>query len=271
MADITATMVRELRDRTGVAMMDCKAALSESGGDMDKAVDSLRKKGKTKQDKLASREAKEGRLAVIDREDHKSSALVEVNCNTDFTAKSEPVTKLANDAARLLLKNPGTDIAQASELSANITAVAQQTGENVRIGSTAVLDNPEGVVGSYIYAATGKIGVIMSFTGHPSEDLIKDIGGHITFSNPLGLTRDQVPADVVAKEREIAVEQAKATGKPQNIAEKIAEGKLTAFFAERVLLDQEFFNGGKFKGTIGNLLKQNGCTLEKYVRIEVGQ
>src|ERR1700719_1454279 len=134
MADITATMVRELRERTGVAMMDCKAALAECGGDMDKAVDSLRKKGKTKQDKLASREAKEGRLAAIDPEDHKGSALVEVNCNTDFTAKSEPVTKLANEAARLLLKNPTADINQAADLSASITAVAQQTGENVRIG-----------------------------------------------------------------------------------------------------------------------------------------
>lgn len=111
----------------------------------------------------------------------------------------------------------------------------------------------------------------MQFTGNPSEELIKQIGGHIAFARPLGLNRSEVPADLVAKEREIAVEQAKATGKPQQIAEKIAEGKLNAFFGERVLLDQEFFNAAVFKGSVGNYLKQNNVTLEKYVRIEVGQ
>jgi elongation factor Ts len=111
----------------------------------------------------------------------------------------------------------------------------------------------------------------MAFTGSPSEELIKNLGGHIAFAKPLGLTRDSVPADLVAKERDFAVEQAKATGKPQQIAEKIAEGKLNAFFAERVLLDQEFFNAQAYKGTISNYLKQNGATLTQYVRIEVGQ
>ena len=107
--------------------------------------------------------------------------------------------------------------------------------------------------------------------GTPSDDLVKQVGGHIAFARPLGLTRDAVPADLVAKERELAVEQAKATGKPQQIAEKIAEGKMNSFFAERVLLDQEFFNAQVFKGTVQNYLKQHGVTLEKYVRIEVGQ
>src|SRR5262249_6077692 len=109
------------------------------------------------------------------------------------------------------------------------------------------------------------------FTGNPSEELIKQVGGHIAFARPLGLTRDAVPAELVAKEKEIAVEQAKATGKPQNIAEKIAEGKLNAFFAERVLLDQEFFNAQVFKGSIANFLKQNNVGLQQYVRLEVGQ
>jgi elongation factor Ts len=112
----------------------------------------------------------------------------------------------------------------------------------------------------------------MSFSGgNASDELVKQLGGHIAFARPIGLTRDTVPADLVAKEREIALEQAKATGKPQQIAEKIAEGKLNSFFAERVLLDQEFFNAQVFKGTVANYLKQNGVTLEKYVRLEVGQ
>jgi elongation factor Ts len=142
----------------------------------------------------------------------------------------------------------------------------------VVIGKTGVLSNPAGAVGLYTYGITGKIGVIMSFSGGtPSDDLIKQIGGHIAFAKPAGLTREAVPADLVAKEREFAVEQAKATGKPQQIAEKIAEGKLNSFFAERVLLDQEFFNGQVFKGSITNYLKQNNVTLEKYERVEVGQ
>jgi elongation factor Ts len=271
MADITASMVRELRERTGVAMMDCKAALNETGGDLEKAVDHLRKKGKTKQDKLASRQATEGRIVVLDRADGKASALVEINCNTDFTAKSEPVAKLAAAAVHMLLQKPGADVAQDSAIAHQITAVAQQTGENVRIGRAVVVENAAGSAGSYLYITTGKIGVLMSFGGKPNADLVKDLGGHIAFNNPLGLTRAEVPADIVARERDIAVEQAKATGKPQNIAEKIAEGKLNSFYAERVLLDQAFYNPAKFKGSIAKLLEQNSCTLEKYVRVEIGR
>jgi elongation factor Ts len=111
----------------------------------------------------------------------------------------------------------------------------------------------------------------MAFKGSPSDELVKQLGGHIAFARPLGLTRDAVPADLVAKEKEFAVEQAKATGKPQQIAEKIAEGKMNAFFAERVLLDQEFFNAGVFKGSISAYLKQEGVSLENYARVEVGQ
>jgi elongation factor Ts len=111
----------------------------------------------------------------------------------------------------------------------------------------------------------------MAFTGSPGDELIKQIGGHIAFSRPMGMTRGDIPADVVAKEREIAVEQAKATGKPQNIAEKIAEGKLNSFFAERVLLDQEFINADAFKGKVGDMLKARGAKLERYERLEVGQ
>ena len=142
----------------------------------------------------------------------------------------------------------------------------------MRLGKTARLDAPaNGKAGLYLYGITGKIGVIMAFTGSASEELIKQIGGHIAFAKPLGLTRESVPADVVAKERNFTVEQAKATGKPQQIAEKIAEGKMNSFYAERSLLDQEFFNAAVFKGTIANYLKQNGVGLTKYVRIEVGQ
>ena len=270
MAEITAKLVNDLRAKTGQPMMDCKRALTEVGGDLDKAIDYFRKKGVKAS--LTERSASEGRVVGVISEDKKAAALVEVNCNTDFTAKSEPVLKLAANAARLLLHNPNVDIAQAAQVSADLTTAAQTTGENIRIGKTTYISSPTGTVGLYLYKISGKIGVLMSFTGGPpSEELIRNVGGHIAFARPMGLKREELPADLVAKEREFAVEQARATGKPQNIAEKIAEGKLNSFYAERVLLDQEFFNSQLFKGTVAQYLKSNGVGLEKYVRIEVGQ
>ena len=271
MAEITAKMVNELRAKTGQGMMECKKALTANDGDMQKAVDYFRAKGiKTS---LAERGASEGRVAGVVADDGKSAALVEINCNTDFTAKSQPVLALATNAARLLLHNPDADVAQAAAVNSNITEVSQQTGENIRVGQTAVLSNPAGKVGLYLYTVTNKIGVLVSVTGDPGEELLRDLGVHITAKKPsaLALTREGLPADLVAKERELAVSQAVATGKPQAIAEKIAEGKLRTFYEERVLLDQEFINPDKYKGNIAQMVKAGGCTLEKFVRIEVGQ
>src|SRR5256885_2224325 len=128
--------------------------------------------------------------------------------------------KLAAKAAQTLLHDPKIDIAQAAEVNAGATEVAQLTGENIRVGKAAVLSAPSGKAGLYLYGITGKIGVIMSFSGNPSEDLIKQIGGHIAFARPIGMTRAEVPPDLLAQEKEIAVEQAQAPGKAQNIPEK---------------------------------------------------
>jgi elongation factor Ts len=270
MAAITAQMVNELRGKTGLGMMECKKALTESEGDVEKAIDNLRKKGvKTS---ITERHASEGRVAASAADHGHVAAAVEVNCNTDFTAKSDGVGKLLEQALHKLLANPTMDIKNDAEIKEAVTRIAQQTGENVQIGKAVALQNQGGHVGAYVYAITTKIAVLMSFGGNkPTAELMKNLGGHIAFARPLGLTRSEVPADVVARERDIAVEQAKATGKPQQIAEKIAEGKLNSFFAERVLLDQEFFNPAVFKGNIGAYLKANGTSLEKYVRVEVGQ
>ena len=268
MAEITAKLVNELRAKTGQGMMECKKMLTVFGGDIEKAIEGFRKKGVKAS--LSERAASEGRVLGVATDDGKAAAIVEINCNTDFTAKSEPVLKLGTEAAQQLARNPNADIAQA--MQSGLTEVSQTTGENVRLGKSAVVTAPAGgKAGLYLYSITGKIGVVMAFTGQPSEELIKQIGGHIAFARPLGLTREEVPADLVAKERAFAVEQATATGKPQQIAEKIAEGKMNSFFAERVLLDQEFFNAQVYKGTISNMLKAAGLTLDKYVRIEVGQ
>ncbi len=270
MATITASMVNELRAKTGQGMMECKKMLTETGGDIEKAMDAFRKKGVKAS--ITERQAGEGRVIGAQTAGGKAAALVEVNCNTDFTAKSEPFMALGAKAAKALAHNPGMDIAQAAEVNANTKEVTQQTGENVRVGKTAVVQAPEGgSTGLYLYTITGKIGVVMAFKGHASEDLVKQLGGHIAFARPMGLSRGDIPPEVVVKEREFAVEQAKATGKPQNIAEKIAEGKMNSFYAERALLDQEFFNAQVFKGKISDYLKESGVELVKYVRLEVGQ
>ena len=270
MAEITAKLVNDLRAKTGQGMMECKKMLTEAGGDLDRAVDLFRKKGVKAS--LAERAASEGRVFGAKSADGRSAALVEINCNTDFTARSEPVQQLGSKGANLLIQNANTNVADA--IGADLTNAAQKTGENVRLGKTAVLSNSGGKVGLYIYSISGKIGVLLSFSGNVAnvnDELITDIGGHIAFARPLALNREQLSAALVAKEKEIAVEAAKATGKPQQIAEKIAEGKMQAFYAERTLLDQEFFNVQKFKGTISQLLKSKGVNLEQYVRIEVGQ
>ena len=271
MAEITAKLVNDLRARTGQGMMECKKMLSEAGGDIEKAIDAFRKKGVKAS--VLGRSASEGRVIGLQSNDGKSAALVEVLCNTDFTAKSEPVLALGQNAARALLKNPSADVTKDSAVVAEVTEVAQKTGENVQIGRTAVLANPAGKVGLYLYTITNKIGVLSSVSGNPSDDVLKDLGVHIVAAKPtaIALTREGVPAELIQKEKEIAVEQAKATGKPQQIAEKIAEGKMRSFYEERVLLEQPFVNPDKFKGSVANYLKANKAMLEKYVRIEVGQ
>lgn len=268
MAAITAQMVNELRAKTGQGMMECKKALTETAGDVEKAIDYFRKKGvKTS---ILSREAKEGRIGVALSADAKTAVAVEVLCNTDFTAKSEPVAKIVNAGTKMLLRNPAAKVADDSAVKDLVTQAAQQTGENVQVGRAQVLSNPGGKVGAYQHY-TGKIAVLVSFTGNPSDELIKDVCLHIAGHNPppLALTREQLPADLVSKEREIAIEQAKATGKPQQIAEKIAEGKMRTFYEERVLLDQKFVKDDK--KTVSQLIQSGGAKLESYVRMEVGQ
>lgn len=264
MAQITASLVNELRAKTGLGMMECKKVLTEVGGDLAAAVDAVRKKGVKAS--LTERAATEGRVETLTEGD--KAVAVEVVCNTDFTAKSEVVDNAAKLAARKIAS--GTDAKGDAELTESLANASKVTGENVQLGRSEVLT---GNVGSYLYstAGKGKIGVLMQFNAKPAEEVVKSLGMHIAAARPVAMTREQVPAELVEKEKEIAVEQAKATGKPQDIAEKIAVGKLNSFYAERVLLDQEFINAEVFKGKVGDMLKSRGVQLTKYVRLEVGQ
>jgi elongation factor Ts len=263
MATITASLVNELRAKTGLGMMECKKVLTEVGGDLDAAIDAVRKKGVKAS--LTERVATEGRIEVTTIGN--IAAAAEVVCNTDFTAKSDVVDNAAKLAAKKLAE--GTDVTTDAQLKEALESASKVTGENVQLGRTATLS---GNVGSYLYstAGKGKIGVLLQFAGAVDQELVKALGMHIAAARPVAQTRDQVPADLVAKEKEIAVEQAKQTGKPQDIAEKIALGKLNSFYAERVLMDQEFINGEIFKGKVSDLLKNKKAELVKYVRLEVG-
>jgi elongation factor Ts len=268
MATISASLVNELRAKTGQGMMECKKMLTETGGDLQAAIDAFRKKGvKTS---IAERAATEGRVFAATSADKKTSVAVEINCNTDFTAKSDVVLAVLEKAAHKLLHAPETSLADDAELKSELTTIAQQTGENVVLGRTAVVT---GVTGSYLYSTSGKgkIAVLISIAGPHSDEVISHLGMHIAAVRPLAMTRSEVAPEIVAKEKEIAIEQAKASGKPQAIAEKIAEGKMNAFYSERVLLDQDFIKPDSFKGTVAAMLKSKGVTLQKFVRIEVGQ
>ncbi len=265
MAEITAKLVNELRSKTGLGMMECKKALTECGGDIEKAIEFFRKKGvKTS---VTERAANEGRVLAGVSADGKSGVVVEIKCNTDFAAKSELVGKVLEIGVAELLKNPSANLSENTEIKDLLVNAAQQTGENIQLARTASVKS-EGKVGVYNHY-TGKVAVVVALSGNPSDELIKDLCLHITAAKPLALSREQIPADLVAKEKEIAVEQAKASGKPQNIAEKIAEGKMRVFFEEKALLDQKFVKDDS--KSISQLLKENGCTLENYIRVEVGQ
>ncbi len=266
MATITASLVNELRSKTGLAMMKCKEYLVKTEGNLEAAFDMARKEGV--KDSITARAATEGRVEVATFGD--VAAVVEVVCNTDFTAKSDEVLKLAEHAAKLLAGNQSVNVADDAEIKDALANVSKVTGENVQLGRSATV---KGNVGSYLYstAGKGKIGVLVEFSAPPADDLVRALGMHIAAARPVALSRADVPAEVIAKEKEIAIEQAKATGKPQEIAEKIAEGKMSSFYSERVLLDQDFINADFFKGKVSALLKSKGVELKKYVRLEVGQ
>lgn len=267
MAEITAALVNELRARTGQPMMACKKKLVETNGDIEAAEAKFRAEGvKTS---VLERAASEGRVFASVAPGAKTGAIVEINCNTDFTAKSEELAALAEKILAKLLGG-NAEVAGDAEVKAALVAASQKTGENVVLGRTHVVTGEH--VGSYLYstAGKGKTAVLLAFSGGGNEEVARLTGMHIVAAKPIALTRGEVPAELVEKEKAIAVEAAKATGKPQNIAEQIAVGKLNAFYAEKVLMDQEFINSDAYKGKVGELLKSKGATLTKYVRVEVG-
>ncbi|MCJ7527137.1 MAG: translation elongation factor Ts [Methyloceanibacter sp.] len=254
MATISATMVKDLREKTGAGMMDCKAALAETSGDMEAAVDWLRAKGLSKAAKKAGRVAAEGLIGLAS--DAKAAALVEVNSETDFVARNQKFQEMVSAIAAAALKAKGdVDKLAAAKFGSGNATVAEtikemigSIGENMTLRRTAHLSAANGVVASYIHNAIapdlGKIGVIVALESAGSPEDLKTFGRqvamHIAFANPQSLDVDSLNRTVVERERAVLTEQAKESGKPPQVIEKMVEGRLRKFYEEVVLLAQPF-------------------------------
>ncbi|WP_088809889.1 MULTISPECIES: translation elongation factor Ts [Listeria] len=275
MANITAQMVKELREKTGAGMMDCKKALVETDGDMDKAIDYLREKGIAKAAKKGDRIASEGMTHVVSNEKH--AVVLEVNAETDFVAKNDNFIALVDKLANHLLavKPDNLDDALKTEIESGVTVQDYITEQITKIGEKISLRRFEikekadnHAFGEYIHMG-GRIGVLTLLEGTDKEEVAKDVAMHIAAINPKYISRDDVDAAEIAHEKEILTQQALNEGKPEKIVEKMVEGRLTKWLSEISLLDQPFVKNPDI--TVGEYVKQNGATVASFVRFEVGE
>ena len=274
MAEIAASMVMELRQRTGLGMMECKKALTESAGDLTKAEDLLRIRSGAKASKAASRVAAEGVIGLFVAPDAKVGAMVEVNCETDFVAKNDDFRAFAGEVAQLVARHAVADVAALSGLAlasgetveARRVALVQKIGENIAL-RRFVRSAAKGRLASYVHGT--KIGVLVDVTDG-ADTLGKDIAMHIAAIKPMAVSRDGVPADVIERERKIATAKAAESGKPANIVEKMVEGGIAKFLADVTLLAQPFVKGDG-KQTVEQLLKAQGATVNGFEMFVVGE
>jgi elongation factor Ts len=247
MAEITAGLVKELREMTGLGMMECKKALAEASGDLKRAEELLRIKSGAKAGKAASRVAAEGVIGAYLSPDAKSGALVELNCETDFVAKNDDFVAYAQVLAELVAtKNPGDIAALAAYpgIEAQRQTMVQKIGENIsirRFSQMHAQENSPAKLSQYVH--NGRIGVLVEYEG--AEDVGRDVAMHISFSRPAYLAKSEVPADVVARERDILAARAKESGKPAEIVAKMVDGGLNKFLADATLLGQPFIKDDK--------------------------
>ncbi len=267
---VTAAMVKELRERTGAGMMECKKALVETGGDLDAAVEYLRKSGQAKADKKASRVAADGRIVIASGDD--AVAIVEVNSETDFVAKDDNFGGFAEKVADLVAaeKPESLDRLLAADLGGQTVeearkALIAKVGENIGVRRFALIP-ATGTVGTYSHGA--RIGVVVVLDGG-DEELARDLAMHVAASNPACISEQDVDPEQLASERRILTEQAKESGKPAEIVEKMVEGRLRKWLSEITLVGQPFVKDPEV--TVGKLLKQSGASVTRFVRYEVGE
>lgn len=272
MANITAGMVKELRERTGLGMMDCKRALTEAEGDMDKAIDDLRKASGIKAAKKASRVAAEGVVLTKIAEDGNYGVVIEVNSETDFAARDDNFLDFSQHALELAYSNSEADVAAllGAGLEDARSALVQKIGENCnvrRVERLKFTDENAGIVESYVHS-NSRIAVLISVTGG-DEALARDVAMHIAAVNPLVVRAEDVPEEEITKETEIYSAQARESGKPEEIIEKMISGRLRKFVAEVTLLEQPFVKDPDV--TVGKLLKDADASVVQFVRFEVGE
>lgn len=269
MAAITASLVKELRERTGLGMMDCKKALVEAEGDIDLAIENLRKSSGMKAAKKSGRTASNGLVNIQLSDDRKAAALVEVNCETDFAARDANFEGFVKKVTALVFDGKTSDLAKllTDGLEAEREALVQKIGENISVRRAEFFTAKDALISGYMHS-NNKIGVLVAIVGG-DEELGKDIAMHIAASNPTVVSADQVPADEVAKEREIYAAQAQDSGKPAEIIEKMVEGRIRKYLAEISLVEQAFVKDPDMK--VGALLKAAGATIKKFARYQVGE
>jgi elongation factor Ts len=267
-------MVKDLRERTGLGMMECKAALTETNGNMDAAIDLLRKKAGSKVEKKAGRTAAEGAVGIFLSPDRKLAAMVEINSETDFVAKGDDFQAFANAVAVAIGQHNPADVQAVNDLklangetvSKTREALVAKLGENIGVRRFVRKSAASGQIASYVHGR--KIGVLVEVAGG-DEALAKDIAMHIAASKPECVSKDQVPAELIAKEKEIFSAQAAQSGKPANIIEKMVEGRISKFLAEITLLGQPFVKDPD--STVEKLLKSKSAAVAGFTRYEVGE
>lgn len=271
--DITAAMVKELRERTGAGMMECKKALTAAGGDMETAIEQMRVSGAAKADKKSDNTAAEGVVSIRISDDGSRYAMVEVNSQTDFASKSEDFTGFVSDVNELLLNDmpADTDALSAMTMGGNTVEETRKNliakiGENIQVRRFDARQSQGGTLGSYSHS--GRIGVVCELQGG-DETLARDIAMHIAASKPLCVNPEDIDADVLAKEKAIFSAEAAESGKPPEIVEKMVEGKVHKYLAEVTLVGQPYVKDTE--QTVAKLLQGAGASVTSFVRLEVGE
>ena len=273
---ISAADVKKLRDVTSVGMMDCKRALVEANGDFDAAIDLLRTQGQKVAAKRADREAKEGIIATGTTEDGATAILIEINCETDFVARNEEFQKFSFGLAALVLSELpadrdaflGTTTSSGRSVADALVEMTGKIGEKIVISRTAVLTSDNGKVVSYIHPGS-RLGVLVDISGNGNlENAGRDVAMQVAALNPLSTSRDEIPQEVQDKEMKIAANQAREEGKPEQIIDRISQGKLERYFKDNVLLEQPFVKDSSM--TVGQMLKTADAEVKTFIRFGLG-
>jgi elongation factor Ts len=269
MAEITASAVKELRERTGLGMMECKKALVDANGDIDLAIENMRKAGSMKAAKKAGRTAAEGLVLTKIASDSSYGVMVEVNSETDFAAREENFIAFVNKVLNKVFETKSTDIPlmMAAGMEETRLALVQKIGENISVRRAVLVGGDGATVGSYVHS-NNKIAVLVALNGG-DQDLAREVAMHVAATSPLVVSPEDVPADVLSKESEIYTAQAAESGKPADIIEKMVSGRLRKFIEEVSLTEQAFVKDPEIK--VGKLVKQASARINSFVRFMVGE